>query len=66
MKQTHRKPFGPAPGRPAFTAVSAYPRSELLGRLWTVSAVGGRPLDRVMLEAISFEHLDRKGGTEYH
>jgi hypothetical protein len=28
--------------------------------------VGGRPLDRVILKAISFEYLERKGGTEYH
>jgi hypothetical protein len=27
---------------------------------------GGNVFDRVMLEAISFEYLERKGGTEDH
>jgi RNA ligase (TIGR02306 family) len=28
--------------------------------------VGARALDRIILKAISFEYLERKGGTEYH
>ena len=31
-----------------------------------LAPVGGSPLERVILKAISFEYLERKGGTEYH
>src|SRR5262249_54147295 len=36
------------------------PTKERLG------PVGSRPFERVILKAISFEYLERKGGTEYH